>query len=982
MVIRLLRTLFPSARRALSWRDGMIVGICLLTFGGGLAWGISGRHISFGRPWAFSGSALVVWFWWMHVTGFHGLHGARSALAQVMRYGLILVLVALLAEPRTIRENDDLSVVYVLDVSDSVGKTAISGGLEYMLRTAKDRPQGDRVGLIILGGEAAVELPPTAAFPFEAINVEVPRDATDLGKGLALATAMVPIDTPGRVVLISDGVDTAGDPTGMLDELKARGVPVDVLPVQYDFGEEVWIDRLQLPRIVKRGETYEAAVVLSSLQEGSGELVLFENGEEIARQLVTYRAGKNRFTMPIYLRTAGYYEYKAVIMPPEGRDGRKENNIGIGYLFLRGERKVLLVTDPMAEDDRDYSHLLTALGDARIETTVKTAFELPYDPVEYMPYDCIVLCNVPGDTLDHPQMRAVQQAVFRQGQGLLMIGGENSFGPGGYQRTPIEEALPVTMDITMRRVMPKAALAVVLHTCEFPSGNTWGKNITKEAIRVLGKQDEACVLVYDYNGGVKFLFELTPVSEFESMVKKIEGAQIGDMPSFAPTMELGLKELVESDAAARHMIVISDGDPQPPAPKIMDQFVANKISITTVAVFPHGNMDMSMMKSIASTTGGRYYFPQDANLLPSIFIKEAKTLRRSMIQNKTFVPDLHSYSPILKGIEALHPLHGYTLVTPKDLALTVLRGPDKEALDPVLSVWRHGAGQSAVFTSDLTAQWAREWVGAEYYQQFIKQLFENISRVQRPSNLQIATQATGTTGVIWINDHHQDAGFLDLAVSVNGPREYEATVSMRQVGPGRYQGQFPLIGEGRYHIAVSASSGDRSELEVASLIQPYSPEYLRFRSDSTSLERIARRTGGAVLMGDESSIDLFPPVRSVRRTTQLSIDWFLIALTILLTLDVAARRVQIDFCQWLPGRKKGHAHTPTLGSLLERKQQISHTQTRSSRPAAQSRSPRSDQEPRKAESAASPEGQQAEPPDSTTGQLLARKRRWDQDNED
>ncbi|HAW26546.1 MAG TPA: hypothetical protein DCY03_00280, partial [Planctomycetaceae bacterium] len=130
----------------------------------------------------------------------------------------------------------------------------------------------------------------------------------------------------------------------------------------------------------------------------------------------------------------------------------------------------------------------------------------------------------------------------------MMVGGENSFGPGGYHRTVIEDALPVTMDITKKKVLPKGALAIILHTCEFPEGNTWGKRITKQAIKVLGAQDEVGVLVYDFMDGEKWLFKLMPAGDYEKMVPKINGAQIGDMPSFANTMQLGLNGLIKSDA--------------------------------------------------------------------------------------------------------------------------------------------------------------------------------------------------------------------------------------------------------------------------------------------------------------------------------------------------------------------------------------------------------------------------------------------------
>ena len=51
-----------------------VMVVCLLVFAAVLTWAILGQHVSFGRPWAFVFSGLIGWFWWLHVTGFRGLH--------------------------------------------------------------------------------------------------------------------------------------------------------------------------------------------------------------------------------------------------------------------------------------------------------------------------------------------------------------------------------------------------------------------------------------------------------------------------------------------------------------------------------------------------------------------------------------------------------------------------------------------------------------------------------------------------------------------------------------------------------------------------------------------------------------------------------------------------------------------------------------------------------------------------------------------
>ncbi|MCP4814294.1 MAG: hypothetical protein GY888_17435, partial [Planctomycetaceae bacterium] len=337
----------------------------------------------------------------------------------------------------------------------------------------------------MFGRTPAVEYPPRETFPFEKyLNSQVGKDATNLQQSLSLSLAMLPEENQGRVVLISDGTATVGELKHAVTEMQARGVQVDVLPIDYQYDQEVLLERLDLPRFVRLGETYEAATVLTSLKDGAGTLVLTQNDEELQRLPVEFRAGKNRFAVPIKVEAPGYYEYTARIEVPASKDNRVENNEVRNYIYIDGPGRVLIVTDPNG-NPKEWRYVEQALRQGEREVQTVNAREFPSDPLQLMPYDAIVFANVPADTLLAIQVQAVHDAVRNLGIGFAMLGGPNSFGPGGYQNSPIEDCLPVSMEISKKKILPKGALVIILHTCEFPQGNTWAKRITKQAIQVL-----------------------------------------------------------------------------------------------------------------------------------------------------------------------------------------------------------------------------------------------------------------------------------------------------------------------------------------------------------------------------------------------------------------------------------------------------------------------------------------------------------------
>ncbi|HAI12960.1 MAG TPA: hypothetical protein DCM28_14730 [Phycisphaerales bacterium] len=850
------------------------------------------NKLIFTRLNAFWLTLFYPWVWWMIAAGHAGVSGARAKWVYGLRWLLLCIIIAALAQPRSVRSDKSMSVIFAVDTSASVSPNMQKEAITFAVQTANTKPQKDNVGLVFFGRDAAVELPPMQSFPFEAINVQVNNDGTNIASSLSLSSALIPDNKLGRIVLVTDGTETEGNLDRVLDELAARKIPVDVLPISYDHDKEVWVERLDLPRFVRSGETYEAAAIVSSLSPGKGKLVLKENGNVIYEDQVNFQAGKNRYTLPITLREDGYYEYEAIIETAKEDDQHARNNRAISYLFLQGKGSVLMVTD-LEGDRRDWQAMREALQLAQRQVRVMSAYELPDNPLALLPYDCIVLANVPADQLSLPQMQAMRDAVFHQGSGFLMVGGDQSFGPGGYHHTLVEEILPVTMDVQNKKILPKSALAITLHTCEFPQGNTWAKRITKQAIQVLGSQDDVGVLVFDWQGGDEWLFPFTPASQYNQLAMKINSAQIGDMPSFATSMRLALNGFKQNDAAERHMIIISDGDPQPPPPALLQEFVNNKITVSTVAVFPHGTQTQTM-QAIANVTGGRYYFPQDPNILPSIFIKEAKTLRRSMIQNKVFSPIIDFPSPILKGIDGMPDLKGYVLTTPKPRSTTILEGPEQREPDPVLATWRYGIGKTAAFTSDLSPNWAANWMGWTHYQAFVSQLVKDVARVSTSNNMHMQAFTSGNTGIITAEDFEIDSPLYNISAQVIGPDGQSRTVALEQIAPKRYEARFDLWGEGRYQVIATASGDNKNNRMHAGFVVPYSQEYLRFGSSPMTIKKIVEKTGGNLLTTDNTAADIFPKDRKERFTSKPSFDWLLFALCCLLPLDVAIRRVQVD----------------------------------------------------------------------------------------
>ena len=70
--------------------------------------------------------------------------------------------------------------------------------------------------------------------------------------------------------------------------------------------------------------------------------------------------------------------------------------------------------------------------------------------------------STPKARLSERQMQTLQAYVRDLGGGLVVVGGPNAYGPGGYFETPLEETLPVSMKLTDQERQPRLSIAYVI----------------------------------------------------------------------------------------------------------------------------------------------------------------------------------------------------------------------------------------------------------------------------------------------------------------------------------------------------------------------------------------------------------------------------------------------------------------------------------------------------------------------------------------
>jgi uncharacterized membrane protein len=830
--------------------------------------------------------------------------GDRWALA--VRGALVVVLCLTLFRPTMPRWVDRLNVVFLLDHSDSVSLAARERAYRFAAEAVKHEKAADRHSVIVFGEQAVVDQPLGAKGPLERPKAQVAARGTNLFQAIQLALATLPPGQANRVVLLTDGRQTAGNGVSAAQAAKDGGTDVFYVAAPLTFSQEVAAESMVLPQEVKFGEPFQAKVVAWSLKDTEGRLSLFRNGEFLGAQVVRLNAGKNVFSYRQSLETSGIHVYQASL-EVEG-DTIEDNNRAVGTIVVRGRPQVLL-----AEKDRSHAQSLAgALRSQNIDVAVVEPAQIPKDVAGLQKYDGLILSNVSSLKLTKVQMEQIRDYVRDHGGGLIMVGGEESFGLGGYYRTPIEEALPVTMEVKQKVEIPSLAVVLSIDRSGSMAMSTDEKvtklDLAKEAahlvVDLLDERNEVGVMSWD----TEFLWDvpIRQAKDKSAIHHAIATIKAGGGTDGYPALKESYAVLFDRPALLKHVIFLSDGQmTRGDFAGLLRRMAKDKITVSTVAIGK--DADLQLMVDVAKWGRGRFYYTEDSQTIPRIFTLETQLASKASLVEQPFKPQLTAPAhEAMQDIDwkAVPPLGGYVASTLKSTADLVLMSHQE---DPVLATWRYGLGRSAAFTSDAKAKWSVLWLRWRDFNKFWAQLTRWTLRSGSRSDTVALVERHDEVGEVVvdaIDGKGEFINFLDAQVGVVAPNRERTVIDLEQVAPGRYRGRFPAPQEGVYLIGMAQRRDERVVgSQLAGLVVPYAEELRDLGVDEAALREMSELTGGGPLNDPREAF-----LKS-RRQSRIAVDiwpWLVGLVAVLIVPEIALRRLGPAAFLWIAriGRRR------------------------------------------------------------------------------
>jgi uncharacterized membrane protein len=857
--------------------------------------------MQFATPGALLLALLIPFFVW------YGLprlpyRRRRDTISLILRLIIVVLIILSLAGLQTVQASDKLAVVFLVDASDSIDAAARARAEQYIREAMARMAPEDRAGIVVFGKNALVERPVSTAKEFSGIASTPVRLDTNLAEAIRLGLAMFPADAARRLVLLSDGVETLGNAVEAARLAAALGVPIDIVPLRRAPSPEVLITDLRLPANVNQGEEFDLGVTIESQMATPANITVLSRGTLIRTLTVNLQAGVNNFVLsPLRVPQQGFTDLQVRVDPlqAEQSDTFYQNNALAGFVEVTGPPRVLII----AQNPAEAAALLPAMRQAGLTVDVRAPADLPIGIAPLAAYKAVVLANVSATELSEQRMRVLQAYVRDLGGGLVVIGGPNSYGVGGYYQTPLEETLPVEMQLKDQQRIPRLTIIYVIDRsgsmeAASASGVTLlelAKEAARRSINFLFERDRVGVLSFDSNP--QWLVPIQHVANRAAIIQQIGALRPGGGTDIYAALRELLRTLPSDPSTLKHVILLTDGiaDEAGIVETVRALNEQHGITVTSIGI---GNSVPPFMQEIARVGKGAYYNLVDVQNIPQIFAAETVLATRSYIVEEPFVPVLTANSPIMRGIESVPPLLGYVATSAKPTATVILTATAKDYNDPLLVSWQYGLGRVVAWTSDATTRWAQAWTEWEGFQRFWSQVIRSTILEGLNSALETRVEQREGRSVLIVEARDDQGAFLNglsLSASVVDPTLGGQSLTLRQVAPGRYEAEFDANREGAYFIRIAGAQGSAEAglgvAQTAGWVLSYSPEYRLRETDTALLEALAELTGGRNI-ADTPERAFRHDVQQVRGVASLA-PWLLLLAVLLLPFDIAVRRVVI-----------------------------------------------------------------------------------------
>ncbi|HEX4996579.1 MAG TPA: VWA domain-containing protein [Terriglobia bacterium] len=844
-------------------------------------------EITFESLWPLLLLLAIPFVWWVRRSTRIDLSARQVSISTGIRSAIVCLMVLALTQPTLRRAESHVSVVYALDVSHSVAPSAVEEAIEWIRQTnASAHPSHSAYVAFAANARTFSSLEDLRNAPasIDAIAPGVIRQGgTNLAGALEQAERSLDPHELKRIVLLSDGNGNgnSGALAPALSRLRAERARVFTRPMEVRAAHDVWVEAVKAPPTVTAEEQFPLEVHVYSQAPMDAVVEVRDGAKTLGKRSTHLNPGMNRIAFETRVPDPrGPVALEAVVEPAE--DTFAANNSLREPLTVNPQPRVLYVEGHAAS----ARYLREALALEGFLVDIAGPGNLPQNPAVLDRYDLVILSDVEGKLFSPGQMQALASYVRELGGGLILACGENIYGQGGYTKTPVEAALPVTFDVS-RKKPPTVAMVVVMDNSGSMNGGKieLAKLAARAPLELLRDTDRFGVM--SFNTFFTWVSPLAPVTNRNAISTAISSVGAGGGTDGYPAMDAAFQALNAVPDEIKTILFLTDGRTQLRDYKTLTTKMTQAgIHVTTVAI--GAGADRELLADISMWGKGRAYYVESATNVPQIFVRETELAMDKALHEAPFNLLVRKPVEAFKGInfKAAPNLLGYVATKPKSTSEILLS--ESIAGDPVLARWQYGLGKTALFASDVKDRWAVNWLQWDGYPKFWAQLARETMR-RRNSEFDLRVRRAGDHAAVTVSAIGRDGLFrntLDIKARMFGPDRRVTAFDIPQTGPGNYETRVDLDHAGPYTFGAGDPGTELSQAAPDS----YPEEFHFYPVDFETLESVSHETGGRF---EPSPTDIMDTGGETIKAPHALWPWLASMALIAFLVDLLLRRLRL-----------------------------------------------------------------------------------------
>ena len=849
------------------------------------------KGLTFARPEVFYliGAIAILLAWW--------LWQARSlsrSIAPILRAIVLALFVAALADPHSVRRSEGSARPVLIDASASITPQMRDFTVNLLRNQLKLR-----------SGDPAIIF---AAAPLENTVGGAVTALTSAGGCTACGPAATNLEAAidqiagdgnargGPIVMVTDGWQNHGDAGNAVNALRAAGIQLYIFtPPGAQSIANVAMTQLNLPPALAKAEPFALGVTMMNLNAApaTGTITIIRNGQMLDQRTVTIAPGQTRFDFPVHTESAGLVNYRAVFKPANpALDAYPEDDALQGWVGIGAQRKVLILTGAL----RDAKYLDAIVRRIGLDPTTVVAANGEWDGSP-KGYDLVVLNNVPRSRVAPAAQNALVQYVA-DGGSLAMVGGDQSFGLGGWQDSPAARVMPVIMKPPQRHERKRAVVLIIDKSGSMGRNNKleYAKAAALTVIKTLSDSDLVSVIGFDAQPFVVIPLETVGESRpyFSELIDRLKAR---GTTFLMPALEEAERALAQSGAAIKHVVILTDGETGGTAAMYYDLVSSmhrdGGVTISAIAIGREANL--GLLESISKYGGGGFYQTDSPANLPQLVLEDVRQRGgdTTMVE-KDFVPYSVSPDPVLKELAGrqLPALKGFVSTDLKPGATLSVFVNSGGVRAPVVASWKFGAGKALAVTTDASGRWSSGWIESGVFGPLWDKLVAWMTpQTTTAQKFDVALGYRAGRIEIRLTDYSDDSrtSGRPLNAVVRMPDGSKTDAILSQDAPGELSGSLEAVKPGNYYIEIKPPHGsDQTFPPLAYTVSPaIDAESPRPAPNYGLLEHLASATGGRL---NPSPDELATSRPHFEQTASFS-PWLIVTAMILLIAEALIRRL-------------------------------------------------------------------------------------------